>query len=210
MFTGIIEYIGRVVGVRGSSEKRLHVETPQPIPDIQRGESIALDGICLTVESYSASSYTCYASSHTVRTTTLRSITAGKYVNIERALLPTMRLGGHFVTGHVDDVSTLIRKQRVGDALALTCSIPKQLQRYIVEKGSITVQGISLTVSALCADAFVVTIIPETQNNTTVQYWNTGEILNIEVDILAKYTERLLHNSSSLTEDTLQQWGFMK
>lgn len=211
MFTGIIEYVGKVQRIVGGVEKRLYVETQDPIPCMERGESIALDGICLTVESFTQYTYTCYASPHTVRTTTLSTLCAGTYVNLERALLPTRRLGGHFVTGHIDTTLSLLEKKITGDALVLSFSLPEHIQRYVVEKGSIALQGVSLTVASILKNTFTVHVIPETQKTTTIQYWKKGDIINAEVDILAKYVEQALRRDSShITKDFLSEHGFLR
>ena len=211
MFTGIIEYVGRIQSILGSSEKRLSIDIGEHVPDITQGESIALDGICLTVESYTTSSYTCYASPHTVRTTTLGSLCVGSYVNLERALLPTSRLGGHFVTGHVDTTVSILETTSAGDALVLRCSLPPQLQCYVVEKGSVALQGISLTVASVEKNSFTIHVIPETQKQTTIQYWKKGDMCNLEVDILAKYVEKsCTTRQSRITKDFLLEHGFWR
>ena len=211
MFTGIIEYVGKVQHIVGTTQKRLCIETQEHIPYLKQGESIALDGICLTVESYTDTTYTCYASAHTVNTTTLRCLRVGSYVNLERALLPTSRLGGHFVSGHVDTTLSLVEKKQQEDTLLIACSFPDYLRRYIVEKGSIALQGISLTISAIENNILWVTVIPETQKNTTIPYWKKGQLLNVEVDILAKYVEKLFHKQQSpITIGFLQEHGFWR
>ena len=211
MFTGIIEYIGKVQSIVGSSQKRLSIDIGEHVPDIVQGESIALDGICLTVESYTTSSYTCYASPHTVQTTTLSSLCVGSYVNLERALLPTRRLGVHFVTGHVDTTISLLEITLTGDALVLRCSLPQDLQCYVVEKGSVALQGISLTVASIEKNSFAIHVIPETQKQTTIQYWKKGDRLNLEVDILAKYVDKACSaRPSRITKDFLLEHGFWR
>lgn len=211
MFTGIIEQIGRVESIIGSLEKRLCIHTPKRMENITQGESISLDGICLTVESFTDTNFTCYASAHTVQTTTLSSLQVGSHVNLERALLPTTRLGGHFVTGHIDTTVRLIQKKDRGDSITLSFKIPEHIQHYIVAKGSIALQGISLTVSSLTNEYCELTIIPETQKASTVQYWKIGDVLNLEVDILAKYIERSINQRShGITENFLQEHGFWK
>lgn len=194
MFTGIVEQVGVVVARVGSGQgARLSVRTAYP--DLVLGESVAVNGVCLTVDEASAAGvFGADASAETLDRTTLGKLRAGASVNLERALTPTSRLGGHIVSGHVDAVARLRARTRVGDAERLVFELPPALARFVAEKGSVALDGISLTVNAVDdrEGTFDCMIIPHTQRRTTLVDLSVGGAVNLEVDLLARYAARLL------------------
>jgi len=163
-----------------------------PFSPLVLGESIAVDGVCLTVDSMDNTGFFADASFETLDKTTLGSLSLGAEVNLERALPAGGRLGGHFVSGHVDGVGSMGKKERIDDAVRLTFQVPHELERYVAAKGSITVNGVSLTVNAVLPAAFQVAIIPHTESRTGLGGLAVGAPVNLEVDVLARYCERLL------------------
>lgn len=201
MFTGLIQRLGHLRQARRlGSGMRLTVEVLPFFEDLDVGESVALNGACLTVVEASNPVYTVDVSPETVNKTTIGRLTPGDRVNLERALRLSDRLGGHLVTGHVDGVGVVSRMWRQGDFWRLVVEAPAPLQRHIVEKGSIAVDGISLTVAAVVGLSFEVSVIPLTYEQTTLQVLRQGALVNLETDLLAKYVERLLKPSSSECE----------
>jgi riboflavin synthase len=192
MFTGLIEEIGRIQTLHPEGEGMRLALKASMAPKLQRGESVALDGVCLTVESIEGQSFTVFASGETLRRTTLGSKHPGDGVNLERALAVGDRLGGHWVQGHVDSTGTLRKSEEHGQSRVLTFSAPRSVLDLLVEKGSIAVDGISLTVAALSPDAFSVWIIPETWQATTLRNATPGQAVNLECDLIAKYVFRYL------------------
>ena len=201
MFTGIIEEIGKVKSVRrGSKSVTLEIEARKVLQGTQVGDSIATNGVCLTVTALSPSVFSADIMPETVRRTSLASLKPGSPVNLERALTLQTRLGGHLVSGHVDGTGILSRIEKDDTALWLYISASPQIMRYIIEKGSITVQGVSLTVARVSSQPdgaggkpeFAVSLIPHTQNATTLHEAKPGDVLNLENDIIAKYVEKLV------------------
>lgn len=196
MFTGLIEDLGTVRELRkGSDSARLSVATAIPMDELELGESIAVNGICLTVTSFGGGSFTADVSPETLSRSNLGALLPGSRVNLERALRLGDRLGGHWVSGHVDAVGTLEQAQRHGNAWRLTFRLPAEVNRYVVEKGSVAIDGISLTVNSVGDETFSVAIIPHTLALTTLKEAKVGARVNIETDILGKYVERLLGRS---------------
>lgn len=194
MFTGIVEAVGKVVSVetRGG-DRRLHVDGGAlGLGDAQIGESIAISGVCLTVVALDGQVFVADVSLETLACTTLGALAAGDRVNLERALLPTTRLGGHLVSGHVDGVGEVRRITDAARSREIMIAAPAALARYIAAKGSVCVDGVSLTVNAVDGAAFTVNIIPHTWERTIIGAWRTGSRVNIEVDVIARYLERLL------------------
>lgn len=187
MFTGIVEAMGKV-----ASRKGLRLEVATPFPDLGAGESIAVNGVCVTVTSVAGGAFFADLSPETVRRSNLGRLSAGDEVNLERPLRAGGRLGGHFVQGHVDGVGWISRLEENGDSVEMWIEAPAVLGRYLVEKGSVAVEGVSLTVAALDGPAFAVALIPFTLQATTLGKRTKGDGVNIEVDMLAKYVERLL------------------
>ncbi|MDX6651108.1 MAG: riboflavin synthase [Solirubrobacteraceae bacterium] len=188
MFTGLVESTGTVAGLR---DGRLAVDT-ELARKLSAGDSIAVDGVCLTATSVSAEGFEADVMEETLRRSSLGAMAPGAPVNLELALRAADRLGGHFVQGHVDGVGTVRDVREEGFARVLTVEADPSLLRYVVEKGSIAVDGVSLTVSALEEDAFAVSLIPETLERTTLGRVLPGNEVNLEVDVLAKYVERLI------------------
>ena len=190
MFTGIVETTGEIRAVTDEEGGR-RVEVAADLDGLAHGQSIAIDGTCLTVEAHGPGWFELFCSTETLERTTLSSIAADDAVNVERALPADGRLDGHFVQGHVDATAELRSVEQVDDDWEFTFSLPESVARYVVEKGSITVDGISLTVADLRTDAFSVAVIPATYELTTLSGKAPGDPVNLEVDVIAKYVERL-------------------
>lgn len=189
MFTGIVEEVGTIAAVR---EGGLAVRAAVVLADAHPGDSICINGVCLTVTAIGGDTFTVDTVPETLRRTNLGDLRAGDPVNLERALLPSTRMGGHFVQGHVEGTGTLVEQRADGEAWLLRFEVPGALLRYIVEKGFITVDGISLTVVARDEHGFVITVIPFTREHTNLGSRKSGDRVNLETDILAKYVEQLV------------------
>ena len=186
MFTGIVEELGEIVGREPGEVTRLTIRGPLVTGDAHEGDSIAVNGVCLTVTGVTNDTFTVDVVAETLARTSLGRAGA---VNLERAATPATRLGGHLVQGHVDGVGTLLAR---GEDAVVRIGTPPELARYLVENGSVTVDGISLTVVEAAADSFTVALIPTTLARTTLGRTEIGEPVNLEVDVVAKYVERLL------------------
>jgi riboflavin synthase len=193
MFTGIVEEMGEVVAVDHDAESaRLTVRAPGVTADAVPGASIAVNGVCLTVVDLADGIFTADVMRETLRRSSLAALSVGSPVNLERAVRASDRLGGHIVQGHVDGMGTVIDR-RVGDRWeSVRISLPDELSQYVVEKGSIAIDGVSLTVSAVADGWFEVSLIPTTLALTTLGRRPVGEQVNVEVDVIAKYVERLM------------------
>lgn len=194
MFTGLIAGVGRLATreTRGG-DARITIEVGTlPFDDVQLGESIAVNGCCLTVVGFDAGSFAVDASNETLALTTLGRLMIGAPLNLERAMLPTERLGGHLVSGHVDGLATAARRWEDARAVRWRFDAPMALLRYIAHKGSVCVDGVSLTVNEVDDAGFEVALIPHTVAHTAFHALQVGEAVNIEVDLLARYVERLL------------------
>ncbi len=197
MFTGIVEMVGEVVGLDSRADAaRLSVRAPAIAHDLDRGESIAVDGVCLTVAEVVGSDFTVDVMGETLRRSTLGGMRERMRVNLERAARVDSRLGGHIVQGHVDGTAAVVARAQLPHWDAVRVSLPPSLARYVVEKGSIAVDGVSLTVAALDGGSFEVGLIPTTLDRTTLADKQVGDPVNLEVDVLAKYVERLLEARS--------------
>jgi riboflavin synthase len=193
MFTGIIEELGTVVGVDDQGDAvRLTVRGQLVTSDAKEGDSISVDGCCLTVASTADGSFTADVMRETLAKTSLGTFGPGSRVNLERAVTPTTRLGGHIVQGHVDGTGAVVSRTPSEHWEVVEISLPPGLERYLVAKGSITVDGISLTVVDVAADAFTVSLIPETLARTTLGLKQPGDVVNLEVDVIAKYVEKMV------------------
>ena len=195
MFTGLVTAVSRVVSFRsGGADGLLAVERPPAFGDVAVGESIAVSGVCLTGVLPTAPGQALFfdVSPETLARSALGGLAAGSGVNLERALAAGDRLGGHIVAGHVDGTAEVLAVERSGDSWTFRFSLPAPLARYAVEKGSIAVDGISLTVAALSESSFDVAVIPHTFTSTTLGTKKVGDRVNLEVDVLGKYVERLL------------------
>lgn len=215
MFTGIVETTGKVTRIDRLSESvRLSIAAGRVSEDVVLGDSIAVNGVCLTVVSIDAPELVFDAVYETLRRTTLGSLSVGDVVNLERAMVANGRFGGHIVQGHVDGVGRVASMRPVGNAWQVHVDVDANLMRYIVEKGSICIDGISLTVADAGRSSFSVSVIPHTWDNTTLSTRRAGDSLNIECDIIGKYVERLMGFSTStnaappVSMDMLVRTGF--
>ncbi|WP_120997574.1 riboflavin synthase [Stutzerimonas urumqiensis] len=221
MFTGIIEAIGtiRALTPKGG-DVRVRVETGKlDLSDVKLGDSIAVNGVCLTAVELPGDGFWADVSRETLARTAFIDLKAGSRVNLEKALTPTSRLGGHLVSGHVDGVGEIVARDENARAVQLRVRAPAELARYIAMKGSITVDGTSLTVNAVDGAEFELTIVPHTLAETIMVDYRPGRQVNLEVDLLARYLERLLlgdkaaepvKKASSLTEHFLAEHGYLK
>ena len=212
MFTGIIEEVGHVNRIGGGS---LVIDCHKVLEDVQLGDSIAVNGVCLTVTHFDKSSFTADVMPETVRRTSLAELKKGSPVNLERALTLASRLGGHIVSGHIDGTGEIVKFADEGNAILMTISAGLELLRYIVEKGSVALDGISLTVAKVTDSDFTVSLIPHTREVTNLGSKKTGSPINIETDVLGKYVEKMLQgqrepqqSQSTLTLDFLRENGF--
>jgi riboflavin synthase len=196
VFTGIVEELGEVVGLeRDGDSARLVVRGPTVTADASRGDSIAINGVCLTVTGTGGGEFAADVIGETLKHSTLGSLAPGTAVNLERAMRPDGRLGGHIVQGHVDGTGIIRSRQPGRDWEVVRISVPPEQARYVVYKGSVAVDGVSLTVSGLSDEDdpwFEVSLIPETLQRTTLGFRQPGDTVNLEVDLIAKYVERLL------------------
>jgi len=213
MFTGIVEDQGMVLKVEPRGQgKRLTIELPAELTDVQVSDSINVNGACLTIVEKRGHMIGVDLSSETLQKTTFSDVRGGERVNLERALKLSGRLGGHIVTGHSDGVGIIVDRREDRDFLHLKIRIPKDVSKYTVQKGSIAVDGISLTVNECTNEEVGMTLIPYTLNKTTLIGKKVGERVNVEVDILAKYVEKLLGRSApgQLDLSFLKEHGFLK
>ena len=196
MFTGLIEAIGEVTRVDHTSDAlTLTISTPMDYSGFVHGESVSVDGVCLTVIALTQNSFTLDVMRETLKVTSLKNVTVGKRVNVERAVQAGGRLGGHYVQGHIDAVGTLKLREPGEKWEYFTFNIPKEISRYIVKRGSIAIQGVSLTVVDVSKRHLTVSLIPETLRATTLSLLQPGSEANFEVDLLAKYVEKALGKS---------------
>ncbi len=216
MFTGLIEAVGTVRGLRSTGgSTQLQIASSLVNDGLQLGESIAVNGACLTVVAWDNSSFSVDVSPETLACTTLGQLQSGQPVNLERALRLSDRLGGHLVSGHIDCVATVVRRSVDGNAIRFEFSVPAAISRYIVAKGSVAVDGISLTVNRAEEDLFSVAVIPHSLEKTTLKDRAAGDRVNIETDLLGRYVERLLAGKtetepgSHLNLDFLAKNGFL-
>lgn len=205
MFTGLIEDIGVIKSITNQQ-----ITLTTALDDIKRGDSVAVNGVCLTVTHLSGGQLSFDYSPQTDKLTNLSVLKTGDKVNLERALKLTSRLGGHFVSGHVDFTSKIISKEKQGDFFKFTFSLESGFSKYAADKGSVAVNGISLTIAEIAQNNFSVFIIPETVKNTTLNFAVPNDLVNIETDILSKYVERLLgkEEKKDLSIDFLKENGF--
>lgn len=211
MFTGLIAELGEIAAIRqGADGARLSVKCGELHKDTSIGDSIAVNGICLTVVAIKEEILSFDVSSETLKNTNLGSLKTGFKVNLEVSLRPTSKMGGHFVTGHIDGVGKIRSKAQTGNALKIEIEAPQDVLKYLVDKGSVAVDGISLTVVDVLRDSFTIVIIPHTAKITTIGFKNTGDTVNLEPDILAKYVARFLKaDGDSSLMSALRKSGFM-
>lgn len=215
MFTGIIEELGMVLTLkRGSNSSQISIQADKVLEDVKLGDSIAINGVCLTVTSFDRSHFSADMMAETLAKTNLRELGNGHKVNLERAARLGDRMGGHLVQGHVDGVGTLVEAQVVDIARVLRIQAPAEILKYTVAKGSIAIDGISLTVVDVFTDSFTVSIIPHTAAMTTLGFKKPGATVNLEADIIGRYVERLLNwkdhqTGSKLSSEFLAENGFI-
>lgn len=220
MFTGIIEAVGKVKSVsQAGGDVRLTIDASGlDMSDVKLGDSIATSGVCLTVVDFGSQWYAADVSLETISRTSLNSWKTGTRVNLEKALLPTTRLGGHLVSGHVDGLGTVTLARKDARSLYFEVKAPDALAKYMAEKGSITVDGISLTINHLNGALMSLNLVPHTAMQTTINDWQVGSSVNLEIDVLARYLERLLmgdkaaHATAKSTIDMgfLAENGFLR
>lgn len=219
MFTGIIAAVGHIQAIEDrGGDKRFTIATGKlDLSDVQLGDSIATNGVCLTAVALPGNGFVADVSTETITRSTLNHLKVGSPVNLEKALMPTSRLGGHIVSGHVDGIGEIIKRSVSARAILFTVRAPDELAKYIAEKGSITTDGISLTVNGLSGAEFDLTIVPHTVQETNIDTWQVGARINLEVDVISRYLERLLlgekaaqKSVSGITESFLAEHGFLK
>lgn len=218
MFTGIILAVGKIKAIKyNAGDYRLFIDVGQlPIADAALGDSIAVNGVCLTAIELGSDYFAADVSNETLSRTTLKSAVTGTAVNLELALTPTTRLGGHIVSGHVDGIASVLEKIADGSSFRFKFQAPDELAKYIAEKGSICIDGISLTVNEVDGAVFNVNIVPHTLIETTLGVTEVGSQVNIEVDLLARYMERLMKGEAAagcaggVSKELLQNSGFFQ
>jgi riboflavin synthase len=219
MFTGIIESLGQVDSIQNvGGDVRLRIQTDLDMSDVHLGDSIATNGICLTVIDWGSNWYAADVSRESLNRTTLGTWQVGQPVNVEKAMLPTTRFGGHIVSGHVDVVGEITLVRSDARSLYFEVTAPAEVAKYLAEKGSITVDGISLTINHLNGNVLSLNLIPHTAERTNIGTWKAGTKVNLEVDVLARYIERLLLGDkaaetkaeSKISLDFLAENGFLR
>ena len=215
MFTGIIEAVGCIDKVEPvGGDMRLHVGVGVlDMSDVQLGDSIAVNGVCLTAITFDNKHFAADVSNETISLTSLKNLAAGSEVNLEKALLPTTRLGGHLVSGHVDGLGEVLSIKEESRSIKIIIKAPAQLKHYIAMKGSICIDGVSLTVNKITDADFELNIVPHTQQQTIIKNYRPGTKVNLEVDLIARYLERLLlkedvNTGDGITLETLAKAGF--
>lgn len=225
MFTGIIEEVGTVIAIHKKANSALiEIKAEKILSDVKEGDSIAVNGICLTVTSHTSHSFTADIMHETMRRSAMNDIRNGSRVNLERAMMAGGRFGGHMVTGHIDGTGTIDKMQKDEIATWYTIAAGEKLMRYIIEKGSIAIDGISLTVASVQEHSFCVSVIPHTTANTTLPMKKPGDLVNLENDCIGKYVEHFLcsgrieenspkeadgkSSGSGVTKEFLYQHGF--
>ena len=219
MFTGIIESLGKVESLQSvGGDVRLRIGTSLDMSDVHLGDSIATNGICLTVIEWGENWYAADVSRESLNRTTLGTWKVGQRVNVEKAMLPTTRFGGHIVSGHVDAVGEITVVREDARSIYYEVTAPAEIAKYLAEKGSVTVDGISLTINHLRGNVISLNLIPHTAERTNIGTWKTGAKVNLEVDVLARYIERLMlgdkaaevKGQSKLSMAFLAENGFLK
>ncbi len=213
MFTGIIEEIGVVKDLKIISDNaKIYIDCKKVLEDTKIGDSIAINGVCQTVVDISQTGFSAEVSKETLDVTNFSSLKSGDKVNLERALTLNERIGGHLVSGHVDNVAKFISAQKINDFYNMEFEVAEETAKYIVKKGSITINGISLTVADIQNKKVTIAVIPHTFENTNLSCLIKGQNVNVETDVFAKYIEKFLLNertTSIITEDFLKENGFM-
>lgn len=208
MFTGIVEELGKIETI---TSDKITVVCETVLSDAKLGDSIAVNGVCLTVTNLTSSSFTADVSPETMKVTALNELKVGDFVNLERAMRADGRFGGHIISGHIDGKGKFISCSNVGNFYNLKIQLEDEQEKYVVQKGSIAINGISLTIAGVNRNEITFAIIPHTYENTCLKTLKTGDFVNIEVDIMAKYVEKFLStrdNKSRISLEFLQEHGF--
>lgn len=212
MFTGIIEELGKIQSLAKMADgARITISANVVTQESNEGDSIAVNGVCLTALNIGSKSFSADVSGETLRKSTLGVLKTGSVVNLERAVTPSTRLGGHIVQGHVDARGKFVSASESGDFWTVRIGFPKEIGQYLVYKGSVSVEGISLTIAELGNDYFEIAVIPKTWEATNLSSLKSGDDVNLEADVIAKYVERILKydkNAGEITMEKLQKLGF--
>ncbi|WP_046498085.1 riboflavin synthase [Syntrophomonas zehnderi] len=209
MFTGIIEELGTIKKIeRGTNSSRISVQAEKVLEDVDIGDSIAVNGVCLTVTSFATTHFVADVMAETLAKTNLNELSSGKRVNLERAMRLGDRMGGHLVQGHVDGVGTITEREKLDIAILFTIKAPSEVLAYVVSKGSIAIDGISLTVVDVSSDSFTISLIPHTAAVTTLGFKKPGDTVNLETDIIGRYIEKLITRDKGENKTDLS-WGFL-
>lgn len=209
MFNGIVEEIGEIAAVaNGARSARLTIKGDIIFSDLKIGDSVSVNGVCLTAAEISGKTFIADVMAETMRRSNLGALKKGSRVNLERAMAADGRFGGHIVSGHIDGTGLVRSFEKEDNAVWLTVTADEKLMRYIIEKGSIAIDGVSLTVARVFRDAFSVSLIPHTAAETILLTKKTGDKVNLECDIVGKYVEKLLGKQSGLTEEFLKKYGW--
>ena len=215
MFTGIVEEIGAIQGVRrGVHSSSLTIQGSIIFDDLKLGDSVAVNGVCLTVADYSKDTFTADVMHETLNRSSIGTLNTGSHVNLERAMPANGRFGGHIVTGHIDGTGVITEIKKDDNAILYSIRAADKIIKYIVEKGSVAIDGISLTIATVSAENFSVSIIPHTAKSTTLSEKAVGDIVNLENDVIGKYVEKLLGHEqelkpkSNITKEFLTKFGY--
>jgi len=209
MFTGIIEELGKVRQITNNS---IEIECKTVLEGSKIGDSISVNGVCLTITTLAKDGFTADISPETFKVTALNGLKTGDFVNLERAMVVNGRFGGHIVSGHIDGMGKGVNIKKVGSFYNIEIELPSELSKYTIKKGSIGINGISLTIAEIKDNIITIAVIPHTYENTNLKYLKTGDFVNIETDILAKYVEKFLStgdNRSRIDYDFLTENGYM-
>lgn len=212
MFTGLVEEIGTVKSLTGSTVRRLVIASSKVINDVNIGDSVAVNGVCLTVTSKGINELSFDAVPETINRSTLKDTRSGAKVNLEASLRAGKMLGGHIMQGHVDGIGKVESIERLAEAVVIRISASSEIMRYVVEKGSVAIDGISLTIASEDEQGFIISVIPHTYEMTTLSLKKPGDSVNLEADIIGKYVEKFVNarkGASAVTEDLLRRTGFM-
>ena len=209
MFTGIIEELGKI---RQITNKSVEIECKTVLDDVKLGDSICVNGVCLTVINIKSDGFTADVSPETYSVTNLSTLKVGNFVNLERAMGANGRFGGHIVSGHIDGKGKGVNIEKSGDFYKLKIELPQELSKYVIKKGSIGVNGISLTIAGVSGNIIEIAVIPHTYESTNLKYLKPEDYVNIEVDMFAKYIEKFLStgdNKSRIDMDFLEENGYL-
>jgi len=213
MFSGIIEEIGKIKQIeKMQGGLRLVISAKLITDDLKLGDSVSVDGVCLTVNSFNSNSFTADAVGETLKKSTISDIRKETFINLERAIKYNQRIGGHLVQGHVNSVAKILQIKKLGENYSLEIELPENIIKYVIKEGSIAIDGISLTIAEVINNRIIISVIPHTWQHTTLQYKNKEDLVNIEVDFIAKYIENFMKINSNkninINEDTLRSLGY--